>query len=582
MFINHPKSYEMSQEQNKLPQPQEWSPSEVETIKTNSNYLRGTLETSLNDEITGSIAADDTQLIKFHGSYQQTDRDVDEERKRQKLEPLYSFMIRARVPAGVSTSEQWLALDQLADTYGNGTLKLTTRQAFQLHGVIKKNLRQTMKGLNDVLMDSIAACGDVNRNVMSTCNEALSPIVGELAAFAKAISVHLLPKTTAYHEIWLNKKLVQGGQIDEEPIYGKTYLPRKFKIAIAVPPYNDTDVFANDIGLIAIVDKGQLLGYNVAVGGGMGKTYGMPETYPRLADVLAYVPKEKALMLVEEIVKIQRDFGNRENRKLARLKYTLDRIGSTSFVDLLNSRLGFDLEAPKPYEFNSNGDVFGWKKAADGKWFLGLHIEHGRVKDSDTLKLKTALKEVAQLHVCDFRLTGNQGLVLGNISAANKAKVKKVMDRYAAGEAQGLSGIRKHAVACVALNTCTMAFAEAERYLPQLVTKIESQLEGYGLSQEDILIRMTGCPNGCGRPFLGEIGLVGRALGKYNLYLGAGFAGDRLNTLYKEMVGEEEILSLLDPLFERYAKDRNKKERFGDFLLRVGVIEPAQSVFVLK
>ncbi|MCG8582336.1 MAG: NADPH-dependent assimilatory sulfite reductase hemoprotein subunit [Bacteroidales bacterium] len=572
----------MSNKNNKLPQPQIWPPSEVETIKTNSHYLRGTLEQSLNDEATGAIAADDTQLIKFHGSYQQTDRDLDDERKRQKLEPLYSFMIRARVPAGVASAKQWLALDGLADEFGNHTLKLTTRQAFQLHGVIKKNLRQTMKGINDALLDSIAACGDVNRNVMSTSNEALSPVVGELADFAKNISEHLLPKTTAYHEIWLNKKLVNGGVVDEEPIYGKTYLPRKFKIAIAVPPYNDTDVFANDIGLIAIVEDNELKGYNIAAGGGMGKTYGMPETYPRLADVIGYIPKEEALQVVEEIVKIQRDFGNRENRKLARLKYTLDRIGSDQFIELLNSRLGFKLEKTRPYQFDSNGDVFGWKKADNGNWFLGLHIEHGRVQDTSKLRLKEALREVAKLDVCDFRLTGNQGLVLGNIDSRSKLKIQELLSRYAAGQAQDLSGLRKHAVACVALNTCTMAFAEAERYLPDLVTKLEVLLEQNGLSQEDILIRMTGCPNGCGRPFLGEIGLVGRAPGRYNLYLGAGFAGDRLNTLYKEMVGEEEILQSLEPLFDQYAKDRNQNERFGDFIVRTGLVEPSQSVSVIN
>ncbi len=572
----------MTLKQNNLPQPQAWKPSEVETIKINSNYLRGTLEQSLNDAITGAIAPDDTQLIKFHGSYQQTDRDLDEERKTQKLEPLYSFMIRARVPAGIATAAQWLAMDELADKYGNGTLKLTTRQAFQLHGIVKKNLRQTMQGINDALLDSIAACGDVNRNVMSTSNEGLSPVVGELAGFAKTISEHLLPKTTAYHEIWLNKQLITGGQQDEEPIYGKTYLPRKFKIAIAVPPYNDTDVFANDIGLIAIVKDEQLLGYNVAVGGGMGKTYGMAETYPRLADVIGFVPKDKALKVVEEIVKVQRDFGNRENRKLARLKYTLDRIGSEVFVELLQARLGFELEDSKPYVFESNGDVFGWKKAADGTWFLGLHIEHGRIKDTDALQLKQALKEVAQLGVCDFRLTGNQGLVLGKVITRNKLKIQEILGRYAASDAQELSGLRKHAIACVALNTCTMAFAEAERYLPSLVTKLESLLEKFGLSNEDILIRMTGCPNGCGRPFLGEIGLVGRAMGKYNLYLGAGFAGERLNTLYKEMVSEADILQLLEPLFESYAGERAAKERFGDFLVRTGVIVASQQVQTIK
>ena len=572
----------MSKANIKLPQAQDWTPSEVEGIKTKSNYLRGTLVESLADEATGSIADDDTQLIKFHGSYQQTDRDLDDERKKQKLEPLYSFMIRARVPAGVSTAEQWIAMDKLSDEYGNHTLKLTTRQAFQLHGIIKKDLKQTMQGMNKALLDSIAACGDVNRNVMSTSNEGLSPVVGELAQFAQSISEHLLPKTTAYNEIWLNNELVSESQSDEEPIYGKTYLPRKFKIAIAVPPYNDTDVFANDIGLIAIVEKDQLLGYNIAVGGGMGKTYGMPETYPRLADVLGYVSKEKALDVIEEIVKIQRDFGNRENRKLARLKYTLDRIGSAPFLELLEQRLGFALETSKAYEFKSNGDVFGWKKAASGLWFLGLFIEHGRIQDTEKLKLKEALRAVAELKVCDFRLTGNQGLVLGNVSTQNKLKIQNILSRYTAGEAKGITGLRKHAIACVALNTCTMAFAEAERYLPSLITKLDVLLEKNGLSNDDILIRMTGCPNGCGRPFLGEIGLVGRAAGRYNLYLGAGFAGDRLNSLYKEMLDEGEILQVLEPLFEQYAKNRNKNESFGDFIVRNKIVEPAQEVSLVK
>lgn len=572
----------MSKDQNNIVQPQDWKPSEVEGIKIESNFLRGTLEQSLNDAISGAIAPNDAQVIKFHGSYQQTDRDLDEERKRQKLEPLYSFMIRARVPAGVATSKQWVAFDELADTYGNSTLKLTTRQAFQVHGVVKRKLRQTMKGINDALLDSIAACGDVNRNVMSTSNEALSPVVGELADFAKVISDHLLPKTAAYHEIWLNKQLLDNGKKDEEPIYGKTYLPRKFKIAIAVPPYNDTDVFANDIGLIAIVKDRQLLGYNVAVGGGMGKTYGMPETYARLADVIGFVPKDKALEVVEEIVKVQRDFGNRENRKLSRLKYTLDRIGSERFVELLEFRLGWKLEASKPYEFESNGDVFGWKKADNGKWFLGLYIEHGRIKDTEQLKLKEGLRKVADLHSCDFRLTGNQGLVLGNISARNKPKILAILNEYQIGDAQELSGLRKHAIACVALNTCTMAFAEAERYLPQLIDKLDILLAKYGLTNDDILIRMTGCPNGCGRPFLGEIGLVGKAMGKYNLYLGAGFSGNRLNTLYKEQVSESEILELLEPLFKFYAGQRKQGEHFGDFVIRQGVVDAAQELSIIR
>ena len=558
--------------------PPVWEPSEVEIIKTKSNFLRGTLEEGLKDALTGAIDPDDTQLIKFHGSYQQTDRDLDQERKHQKLEPLYSFMIRARVPAGIATADQWLNFDRLADEYANGTLKLTTRQAFQWHGIIKKNLKTIMQGINSTLIDTIAACGDVNRNVMSTSNEGLSPVVNELAVFAKTISDHLLPETTAYHEIWLDKKLIVSGQTDEEPIYGKTYLPRKFKIALAVPPYNDTDIFANDIGLIAIVENDKLLGYNVAVGGGLGMTFGMEETYPRLADVIGYVSKDKALRLIEEIVKIQRDYGNRNNRKLARFKYTIDRLGTENFIGLLEERSGIRLDKAKPYQFKQNGDVFGWKKAVSGKWFLGLFVEGGRVKDSGNYLLKSALREIAELNICDFRLTGNQGLVLGNINEKDKSKVDKLLNKYKILKAENLSGVRKNAIACVALNTCTMAFAEAERLLPEFISKVEAILKENDLTNDDILVRMTGCPNGCGRPFLGEIGLVGRSLGMYNLYFGAGFTGNRLNTLYKEVISMDEVLSILSDVIGQYADERKEGERFGDFVIRKGIVEAKSEV----
>jgi len=553
-------------------QPPVWTPSAVEHLKIKSNYLRGTIVESLNDAATGAVSADDAQLIKFHGSYQQTDRDLDSERKKQKLEPLYSFMIRARVPAGIATADQWVVFDRLADEFGSGTLKLTTRQAFQWHGILKSDLKATMQGINSTLMDSIAACGDVNRNVMATSNEGLSPLVPEVAAFAKTISDHLLPRTTAYHEIWLDKQLLAGGATDEEPIYGKTYLPRKFKIALAVPPYNDTDIFTNDIGLIAIGEGDRLLGYNVAVGGGLGMTFGMESTYPRLGDVIGFVDKADALKLIEEIVKIQRDYGNRENRKLSRFKYTIDRLGTEVFKQLLGERSGINLQPVKAYEFTSNGDVFGWKQAASGKWFLGLFIEHGRVKDVGNLKLKTALRKIAQLNVCDFRLTGNQGLVLGNIDDKDIASIAAILAQYQVFPVAGLSGVRKHAIACVALNTCTMAFAEAERYLPSLITKIEAILTESDLTNDDILVRMTGCPNGCGRPFLGEIGFVGRSMGKYNMYLGASFSGDRLNTLYKEMLTEDDILRELSDLLPRYAEERQNGERFGDFVIRKGIV----------
>jgi sulfite reductase (NADPH) hemoprotein beta-component len=550
-----------------------WNTSDVERIKEQSNYLRGTLEKSLQDTVTGSIASDDTQLIKFHGSYQQTDRDLDAERKKQKLEPLYSFMIRVRVPGGVASAKQWIAFDELSKTKANDTLKLTTRQAFQLHGVIKKDLKDTMRGISETLLDSIAACGDVNRNVMCTTNEALSPLVPAAYQMSKDISNHLLPKTTAYPEIWLNNKLLVDGKLDEEPIYGKTYLPRKFKIAIAIPPYNDTDIYSNDLGLIAIDHNDKLAGFNLVIGGGMGMTFTEKGTYPRLGDLVGYVPYDKTIEIIEEVVKLQRDYGNRENRKKARLKYTIDRIGASEFKKLLENRLGYSLEKPKPYLFESNGDVFGWKKSKSGKWFLGLFIEHGRVKDDGEYRLKKGLRAIADLQKCDFRLTGNQGLVLGAIQEDDKAEIAALLKEYKIWPKDRLSGARKNAIACVALNTCTMAFAEAERYLPSLLDKIEVILEANGLFKDDILIRMTGCPNGCGRPYLGEIGLVGRSLGRYNLYLGAGFKGDRLNTLYKETLSEKEILDELNILLAQYARERQQGERFGDFVGRVGIID---------
>lgn len=560
--------------------PTKWNPSDVERIKTEANYLRGTIAESLIDTATGAISADDTQLIKFHGSYQQYDRDVELERKKQKLEPLYSFMIRARVPAGITTAHQWKVFNQLADDFGNKTMKLTTRQAFQWHGIFKRHLKETIQGINSTLIDTIAACGDVNRNVMATSNEGLSPLVAEVASLAQRIGEHLLPKTSAYHEIWLNKERYDDNRPDEEPIYGKTYLPRKFKIALATPPYNDTDVFGNDIGLIAIGDGDQLRGFNVAVGGGMGMVFGVEGSYPRLADVFGYIPKEQILHVVEEIVKLQRDYGNRENRRFARLKYTLDRLGSSNFKEMLEERSGIKFDPPQPYAFKQNGDVLGWTQSITGKWFYGLFVEHGRVKDVATYRLKSALNEIAKQELCDFRLTGNQGLVLGQVEEKNKSVIEAILEEHGCKQEEK-SGIRKNAIACVALNTCSLAFAEAERYLPTLNTKIEAILKEHDLYNEDILIRMTGCPNGCGRPFLGEIGLVGRALGKYNLYLGAGFAGERLNTLYKEMLDEDQILTELSHIIGLYADERKNDERFGDFIIRKQIIAPSQEVAVV-
>ncbi|MCR5889640.1 assimilatory sulfite reductase (NADPH) hemoprotein subunit [Hymenobacter sp. J193] len=558
--------------------------SEVEHVKDASNFLRGTLAGSMQNPITGALYPDDTHLIKFHGSYQQTDRDLDSERKRQKLEPLYSFMIRVRVPGGVATSDQWLRMDELADAYGNQTIKLTTRQAFQLHGVLKRDLKATIQGFNDVLLDSIAGCGDVNRNVMFNPNPHLSRVHEQVYEVTKAISTHLTPRTSAYWELWLDgqskySSVLNDGEGDFEPIYGKTYLPRKFKIALAVPPYNDTDIFANDLGLIAIEKNGKLLGFNVAVGGGMGMTFGMPDTYPRLADIIGFVPADKVVDACEQVVTIQRDWGNRENRKFSRLKYTLDRVGLDVFRDELNRRLGFDLEPARAYTFRSSGDAFGWSTGPDGARHLTLFVEGGRVLDTQASQLKAALREIARFHTGDFRLTGNQNLILANVAPEHELAVQAILAEYGVlAEANEVhTGLRRGALACVALNTCSLAFAEAERYLPQLLARLEKVIRAQGLAQDDILLRMTGCPNGCARPYLGEIGLVGRAVGRYNLYLGAAFNGERMNKLYREMLDEDGIVRELTPLLADYAQNRQPQEQFGDFVVRQGYVQPTLS-----
>ncbi|HZL08424.1 MAG TPA: assimilatory sulfite reductase (NADPH) hemoprotein subunit [Prolixibacteraceae bacterium] len=541
--------------------------SELERIKYESNYLRGTLVESIADPVTGSIAMADTQISKFHGIYQQADRDLEKERKKQKLEPAYSFLIRVRIPGGVTTPKQWLQMDDLSEQYANHTLKLTTRQAFQLHGVIKSNLKKTIQGINDGLMDTIAACGDVNRNVMSHPNPAESELHAEVYETAGRISEHLLPSTTAYHEIWLDQKLIADSKETVEPLYGDRYLPRKFKITVAIPPYNDSDVFSQDLGFIAIVEQNKIIGYNIAVGGGMGSTFGIPEAYPRLAEVIGFCLPEQVLDVAEKTVLIQRDNGNRQNRKRARLKYTIDDHGIDWFKNELNKSLGYELQEQKPFAFTRNGDRLGWKKGTDSKWSLTLFIEGGRVADKGTFKTKSALREIAQHIEGQFILTGNQNLIIANVTSDEKKKVSEILKKHGVLPGE-ISGLRSNSIACVALNTCGLAFAEAERYLPSLVTKIETILDQHGLFKEEIVIRMTGCPNGCGRPYLAEIGFVGKSEGHYNLYLGGNFIGSRLNTLYKETLSEEEILAELTPIIADYAENRSDGEKFGDFVIR--------------
>ena len=547
--------------------------SPFETLKENSNYLRGTITESLNDPLTGALRADDQILIKFHGTYQQQNRDIDDDRKKQKLEPLYSFLIRIRVPGGVTTPQQWLDMDELSDKYADKTLKLTTRQAFQFHGVFKRNLKKTIQEINKSLLDTIAACGDVNRNVMCSANPFESAIHAEAAEDAKRISAHLTPQTSAYHEIWLDGELVAGGEKEEEPLYGKTYLPRKFKAAIAIPPRNDTDVLSNDLGFIAIVENGKLVGYNLTVGGGMAYTFGNNKTYPRVADVVGFFPKEQIVKVSEAVLIFQRDHGNRSERKNARLKYTIDRLGLNFFHAELERIKGIKLEPAKEFKFETLGDKYGWSKSEDGLWHYGVFVEGGKLVDKNGYHPKTAIREIAKIHTGTFILTGNQNVIIAQVTESKKPKIEALLKKYKIINADKLSSLRQNSIACAALPLCGLAFAEAERYLPLLVDEIDKVLEANGLLKTPISIRMTGCSNGCGRPFLAEIGLVGKAPGKYNLYLGASFAGERLNKLYKEMLSEEQIIETLSPILADYAKNKEVEEHFGDFVIRKNYIK---------
>jgi sulfite reductase (NADPH) hemoprotein beta-component len=549
-------------------------PSPNEGAKENSNYLRGTIKESLNDPLTGALREEDQFLIKFHGTYQQYDRDLEDERKRQKLEPLYSFLIRVRVPGGVATPQQWLDMDRLADTYADQEIKLTTRQAFQLHGVLKRNLKTTIKKINDTLLDTIAACGDVNRNVMCSANPFESPVHAEVLEDAKRISTHLTPQTNAYHEIWLDGKLIEGGEKEEEPLYGKFYLPRKFKTAIAVPPRNDTDVLSNDLGFIAIVENGQLIGYNLTVGGGMAFTFGNAATFARVADVVGYFPKDDIVKVSEAVLVFQRDHGNRSERKNARLKYTIDRLGLDFFKQELFNTHAIVLQPAKDYKFETLGDKYGWTISEDGFWHYGLFVEGGKLTDKKGYLAKTAVREIAKIHQGTFILTGNQNLVIAQISESLKPTVESILKQYSVIDGNSISLLRQNSIACAALPLCGLAFAEAERYLPSLVDKIEVLLAECNLLETPISIRMTGCPNGCGRAPLAEIGLIGKAPGVYNLYLGASFTGNRLNKLYKETLNEDQILAELSPILKDYSINRLDNEHFGDFVLRSNYLHP--------
>lgn len=544
--------------------------SSTEHIKVKSDSLRGTIVHSLQNEITGAISDEDQALIKFHGMYQQDDRDRREERAAKKLDRLYSFMIRLRLPGGFMTPEQWIGTHHIAGDHSTGIIKITTRQTLQLHGLIKSHIKPTIQGFNEVKLDSIATCGDINRNVICSSHPKQSPIHQEIFAYADKISTMLKPKTNAYYEIWLDGEKIADKKDEEDPLYQDRYMPRKFKIAIGIPPNNDVDVFANDIALIAIIEDNQLQGFNIAIGGGLSATHGNPENYPRLATVIGFTDtEEKTMKAIYEILTVQRDHGNRSDRKLARLKYTVDKYGVDWYRDEVEKRTGFKFETPRPYHFEERRDYYGWQQNYQGLWYYTVFIENGRILDDEQLALKTALYEIAETGKANFRFTCNQNVILSDILPVDKDAVDSILKKYKVTDhTDNTSVIRKNSMACVALNTCPLALAEGQRYLPSLISKIEIILDKHALSGKDIIIRMTGCPNGCARPVLAEIGFVGTAYGKYNLHLGADHQGTRLNKLYKENLDEPAILQELDGLLGIYSKEKINGEYFGDFSLR--------------
>lgn len=553
------RSHDLSQSLDRL--------SADERMKAASDYLRGTIAEGLLDRITGAVPSpDDVKLMKFHGIYQQDDRDLRDERRRQKLEPAYQFMIRVRLPGGVCTSAQWLKMDELARAHGGETLRLTTRQTFQFHWVLKDSLRPIIRGLHETLLDTVAACGDDSRGVMCTVDPQSSLFHAEVAAMAKRVSDHVIPKTRAYHEIWYGDERVASSE-PEEPFYGRTYMPRKFKIGFALPPSNDIDVYAQDLGFIAIGGPDGLEGFNVAIGGGMGRTDQAPHTYPRLASLIGFVPVERVVACSDAVMAVQRDYGDRKDRLRARFKYTIDDKGLDWIKAEIEKNMGAAFEEARPFEFTTNGDSFGWNTTPDGRHHRTVFVQSGRL----TLRLLDAFRDIARVHKGTFRLTPNQNLVIAGVEEGEKESIESLLHAHGLSE-KGISTLRKNAIACVALPTCGLAMAESERYLPELLTKIEEIVARHGLGDEAITIRTSGCPNGCSRPYIAEIALTGRAPGKYNLYLGGGFHGERLNRMIRENVAEPAILEVLDDAIGRYARERKAGERFGDFCIHAGIV----------
>ena len=560
-----------------------------ERLKDQSQYLHGTISSDLGDSLTGGFNGDNFQLIRFHGMYEQDDRDIRAERVEQKLEPLKNVMLRCRLPGGIINPQQWLGIDQFAtEQTMYGSIRLTNRQTFQFHGVLKDNIKPMHQWLNELGLDSIATAGDVNRNVLCTSNPVESSLHEEAYEWAKKISEHLLPKTKAYADIWLDgEKLhstenfaeatpladaVKSGDATE-PVLGKNYLPRKFKTTVVIPPHNDVDLHANDLNFIAIGEKGKLVGFNVLVGGGLSMEHGNTKTYPNTAVEFGFVPLNKTLDAAAAVVSVQRDWGNRSDRKNAKTRYTIERVGKQVFIEEVENRMGAKFEPIRPYAFTSRGDRIGWVQGEDKKWHLTLFIENGRLLDYPGRALKTGMREIAKVHKGDFRLTANQNLIVAGVAQKDKAKIEKIAREHGL-LSDAVTPQRENSMACVSLPTCPLAMAEAERFLPQFTDKIDALFAKHGLSDEHIVLRITGCPNGCGRAMLAEIGLVGKAVGRYNLHVGGNREGTRIPRLFKENITEDEILTIIDGWLADWAAKREDGEGFGDFAIRTGVVKP--------
>ena len=545
---------------------------DAERLKRESNFLRGTIAEDLNDGLTGGFNGDNFLLIRFHGMYQQDDRDIRAERAEQKLEPRHAMMLRCRLPGGVMTPQQWLGIDKFADESTlYGSIRITNRQTFQFHGILKQNVKPVHQLLNRLGLDALATANDVNRNVLCTSNPVESELHQEAYEWAKKLSEHLLPRTRAYAEVWLDQEKVET--TDEEPILGATYLPRKFKTTVVIPPQNDVDLHANDLNFVAIAENGKLIGFNVLVGGGLSIAHGDKATYARTASELGFIPVEHTLAVAEGVVTTQRDWGNRTNRKNAKTKYTLERVGVDNFKAEVEKRAGVTFEPVRPYEFTGRGDRIGWVKGIDNKWHLTLFIENGRILDYPNRPLKTGMAEIAKIHQGDFRLTANQNLIVAGVAEKDKARIEQIAREHGLID-DGVSEQRKNSMACVSYPTCPLAMAEAERFLPQFVTQVEEIMQSHGVGDEHIVLRVTGCPNGCGRALLAVIGLVGKALGRYNLHLGGNRAGTRIPRMYRENITDAEILGVIDELVSRWAKEREADEGFGDFTIRAGIVRP--------